>query len=212
MLCPHPSPGHPFRLGILLDAFTGGGLEPGEYTMTLSVAADNCAAARTPRENAVWVLPRPATASFRVVESTTEAWCGVTERFSRWMKLVAGDSESEWFPSVARKAVLLSHHPLAWAVQEEWLREGDWHGVEEFQCLAESLLESGRAGIVPLMVSAVLEKPQAEPAVRKTLLNILKKYGALDWHDDRAALLAPWMNEIRGASSLYTINCPSAAQ
>lgn len=204
---PVPSPGHPFRFGVFLDDFIDGGLDPGEYTMTVSVESTASVEGIPPPEKAVWVLPAPATATFRVVESTPAAWRGVVQRFSHWLELEkSSNSLAAWPPWEARRAVLFSHHPAAWMIQEDWLRNRSWRGFEELKGLAESLLASGRDGVVRLLVRAVLENPETVSADRQTLLWVLKKHGALEWHDERATLLAPWMDEIREASSLYIID------
>lgn len=201
-----PAPAKPVCHGVFLDDFVEGSLKPGDYAMTVSVVPDpglehseHC----LPPGNSVWVLPKPASAEFRVVAASDEARPAMERRFRRWWKLATGGLRSEAWPSwTARRAVLLSHHPMAWKVQEEWLRTEAWEDFEELHALAESLLDSGRDGMVRLLVSGVLENPHVDKALRGEVLYLLRLRGALDWKDERGALLSPWMDEMRQAAPL----------
>ena len=198
-----PIPSCPFLQGVLLDDFTEGNLPPGKYGMTVSVVEQPWLEQIPPPENTEWVLPKPASAEFRVVAASDEARPAMERRFRRWLKLASGGLRSEAWPSwTARRAVLLSHHPMAWKVQEAWIRTEAWEDFEELHALAESLLDSGRDGMVRLLVSRVLENPHVDKALRGEVLYLLRLRGALDWKDERGALLSPWMDEMRQAAPL----------
>lgn len=191
---PVPSPERPYLQGIFLDDFTGFGLEPGKYRMTVSVMPDPWP--EKPPEGTRWALPAPATAEFRVAEEAPRVREAVKRRLAHWLELAAGGGGEEWPSWMARKAVLISRNPAAWEVQEEWLREGTWSGPEELQWLSESLLASGREGVVELLVAHVLENPRCGRSERGVVLYALKKRGVPEGEDGRARLLEPWREEL----------------
>lgn len=197
-----PRPGSPVRQGVFLNDFNVERLEPGEYEMTVAVEDDPWMGAIAPPKGTRWERPRPAKGAFRVVDASEANRPGLEKRLERWMEAAQADNDSVWRRGMARKAILLSRHPAAWAVQEAWFRNYEWRGDDEFQYLVESLLDSGRDGVLQNMVVEILKNPQASVSERMILCYALQRHGALEWKDDRAAFLAPWTNEIRRASPL----------
>lgn len=198
-----PTAGQPKSVGVLLHDFSVSELVPGRYQMTVSVVDNQGLKALPPPEGTRWVCPGPAQGSFQVVEASEDTWAGMQERLARWsMASKKGDNDPVWKRWQAREAILLSRHSSAWVQHEAWMRHHEWEGDDELRGLVKSLVDSGRVQAVRTMIAAILDNPEASSRDRLILCDALRQLGALEWKDERAALLAPWEDEIRGARPL----------
>lgn len=204
--CLTPIPGRPAFEGLFLDDFVQGGLEPGEYRMSVSLVESPHIDFIPPPKGTRWVLPAPAEASFRVVEAAEGVRPDVEKRLARWLDAALSDEDPVWRSWIARRAILLSRHPAAEEIQLTWLRDAAWSGFDEFRLLADALLDPGRVDALEALVSALSGNPECDGWERNVLLDSLRRHGVAEWEDERRAMIEPWREQIREAGAMGIIS------
>ena len=175
---PHSSASHTIFLNDFLRLD-----EPGSYRVTVAVKKVDTLS--------------PASTEFRILPYTESSQRMLERRYSELAARKDASHVALRDRMLARKAIVLSSHPLAVKGQMEILRSREWANEREYDQLVDAMVSSKSQEAIQSLVENILENPKSSTAEKSVVLNRLREAHVEKWHGLAYELLIPYLKEIQ---------------